>query len=112
MGRRLCFALDLVDDADLIAAYESAHAPGAVWPEVTAGIRASGVEAMEIWRVDTRLFMIAEVAADWPRALPDDLQAIDDRWQVAMDRFQIRIDAAADGEKWAPMTRIYALEEQ
>ena len=112
MERRLCFALDLVDDADLIAAYERAHAPGAVWPEVTAGIRASGVEAMEIWRVGTRLFMIAEVAADWPRALPDDLRAIDDRWQTAMDRFQRRLEGETSGEKWAPMTRIYSLAEQ
>jgi L-rhamnose mutarotase len=112
MGRRLCFALDLVDDAGLIAAYERAHAPGAVWAEVTEGIRASGVAAMEIWRVGTRLFMIAEVADDWPRPLPDRLRAVDDRWQATMDRFQRRLAEAAEGEKWAPMTRIYSLDAQ
>lgn len=47
MAQRICFALDLVDDAELIAAYEAAHAPGAVWPEVVEGIRAAGYEAME-----------------------------------------------------------------
>ncbi|MCU6454512.1 L-rhamnose mutarotase [Sphingomonas sp. A2-49] len=112
MGRRICFALDLVDDHDLIAAYERAHAPGAVWAEVIEGIRASGIETMEIWRVATRLFMIAEVADDWPRPIPDRLRVVDDRWQATMDRFQQRIANAADGGKWAPMTRIFALDAQ
>jgi L-rhamnose mutarotase len=111
MARRVCFALDLVDDAGLIAAYEAAHAPGQVWPEISAGIRAQGYEAMEIWRVGDRLFMVAEVAEDWPRPLDPEAQAIDARWQAAMDRFQKRLPFAA-GEKWAPMTRIFSLEEQ
>lgn len=70
MARRVCFALDLIADADLIADYERAHAAGAVWPDVTDAIRAKGFEAMEIWRTGDRLFMIAEVAEDWPRAIP------------------------------------------
>lgn len=112
MTRRLCFALDLVDDADLIAAYEAAHAPGAGRPEVAAGIRASGVVDMEIWRVADRLFMIAEVEADYPRPIAPELAAADAEWQRVMDRFQRRLPAAADGEKWVPMTRIFALAEQ
>ena len=40
MARRVCFALDLIADADLIADYERAHAAGAVWPDVTDAIRA------------------------------------------------------------------------
>ena len=32
MSRRLCFALDLVDDAAKIAEYERFHDPGGVWP--------------------------------------------------------------------------------
>jgi len=112
MGDRRCFALDLVEDADLIAAYEQAHAPGAVWPGVTAGLRAAGYRAMEIWRVGNRLFMIAEVTADWPLPLPEDLDAVDQRWQAMMDRFQKRLSVSPAGEKWAPMTRIYSLDEQ
>ncbi|WP_267348588.1 L-rhamnose mutarotase [Sphingomonas carotinifaciens] len=108
MAQRICFALDLVDDAELIAAYEAAHAPGAVWPEVVEGIRAAGYETMEIWRLGPRLFMVAEVSADWPRAIPDHLRATDDRWQAAMDRFQQRIAGSPD--KWAPMTRIFTLD--
>lgn len=112
MTRRVCFALDLVDDADLIAAYESAHAPGAVWPEVTRGIRAKGFLDMEIWRAADRLFMIADVADDWPRDLDVEARAIDARWEAAMDRFQRPLACAEDGEKWVPMHRIYALGDQ
>ena len=31
MSRRLCFALDLVNDAARIAEYETFHAPGQKW---------------------------------------------------------------------------------
>ncbi len=109
MPRRMCFALDLVDDAALIAAYEAAHAPGAARPAVTAAIRAKGFLAMEIWRTGDRLFMIAEVADDWPRAIPTALAAEDARWEADMDRFQKPINSAG-GAKWAEMTRIFTLD--
>jgi len=112
MSRRVCFALDLVDDADLIADYERAHAPGAVWPEVTRGIRDKGFTDMEIWRVADRLMMIAEVADDWPRGLDAKGKAVDARWEAAMDRFQRPLSCAGDGEKWVAMRRIYSLGEQ
>ena len=112
MARRLCFALDLVADAELIAEYEHAHAAGRAWPEVTAAIRAKGFLAMEIWRTGDRLFMIAEVADDWPRAIPAELAATDARWEAAMDRFQKPLPHAAPGEKWVAMERIYLLDEQ
>ncbi|WP_047866873.1 L-rhamnose mutarotase [Sphingomonas paucimobilis] len=112
MARRVCFALDLIADADLIADYERAHAAGAVWPDVTDAIRAKGFEAMEIWRTGDRLFMIAEVAEDWPRAIPSDLAATDARWEAAMDRFQKPLPHAAPGEKWVAMERIYSLDDQ
>ena len=110
MAQRVCFALDLVDDAALIADYERAHAAGAAWPEVTTAIRAKGFLSMEIWRTGDRLFMIAEVADDWPRAIPSDLAAIDAKWEAAKDRFQKPLDHAAPGEKWVRMDRIYALD--
>lgn len=112
MSRRLCFLLDLVDDAELIADYERAHAPGAVWPEVLAGIRAAGFETMEIWRAGDRMVMVADVAEDWPRAKPASLSDVEARWEAAMDRFQKRLPFAAAGEKWVPMTRLFALYEQ
>ncbi|MBD8736667.1 L-rhamnose mutarotase [Sphingomonas sp. CFBP 13706] len=109
-GRRVCSALDLIDDAGLIAAYEAAHAPGEVWPDVIRGIRASGVDQLEIWRTGDRLFMIAEVADDWPRAVTPELEAVDARWQQAMERFQRRLPSANEGEKWVAMRRIFRLD--
>lgn len=107
--RRIVSALDLVADAALIAEYEARHRPGAVWPEVIAHIRASGVEDMEIWRVDDRLVMIAAVADDYPRAAPVPPRI--DAWEALMWTFQRALPAAAPGEKWRPMTRIFALAE-
>ena len=110
MGRRLCFALDLADDAALIAEYEARHAPGAVWPQVLAHIRATGVETMEIWRSGARLVMIAEVADDHPRAVPEPPEIAE--WERLMWRFQRPLPHAAEGEKWVEMQRIFALDAQ
>jgi L-rhamnose mutarotase len=107
---RRCFALDLVDDAELIAEYERLHAVSGVWSGVSDHIRASGVEVMEIWRTGDRLFMIAEVAEDYPRDVP--VPAETNRWEELMWRFQRPLPHAAEGEKWVPMTRIYSLDEQ
>lgn len=112
MSRRLCFALDLVDDADLIAEYEAAHAAGAVWPDVVQGIRQAGYESMEIWRSGDRLMLIAEVADDFPRPIAPELAEIDAQWQQRMDRFQKRLPHGEPQEKWTPMTRIFSLDEQ
>ena len=78
MARR-CFALDLTSDPELIAEYERLHAPGAVWPAVIDHIRASGVEAMEIWRTGDRLLMIAEVADDYPRKVEVPVETVSQR---------------------------------
>jgi len=112
MSRRICYALDLVDDAKLIAEYEAAHAAGAVWPAVIVGIRQAGYESMEIWRTGDRLFMVADVANDWPRDVPPEISAIDAHWQDKMDRFQKRLPHGEPDEKWTTMTRIFSLDEQ
>lgn len=110
--RRLCFALDLEDDADLIAQYEAHHAAGAVWPGVVDLIEAQGVVSMEIWRADDRCFMIAEVVKDYPRPISEAAMAMDAAWQALMSRFQKPLPQSAPGEKWRPMARIFSLAEQ
>jgi L-rhamnose mutarotase len=110
MTERHCFALDLIDDAALIAEYEARHAPGAVWPVVLDHLAAQGVEAMEIWRTGDRMVMIAEVAEDYPRAVqvPPEIA----EWETLMWRFQRTLPHAAPGEKWVPMRRIFALGDK
>lgn len=107
---RHVFALDLIDDAALIAAYDARHAPGAVWAEVVRDIRDRGFRDMEIWRVADRLVMIAEVTDDFPRTGDPAMQDIVMRWEAEMDAYQRPI--VAGGAKWAAMTRIFALADQ
>ncbi len=104
---RQVFALDLVDDAVLIAAYEARHAAGAVPPDVIRDIRGRGYRDMEIWRVADRLVMIAEIDEAHP-ANPT-LQPAVAAWEREMDSYQRPIAA---GPKWAAMTRIFALGQQ
>lgn len=108
--RRFCYALDLIDDAALIAEYEARHAPGSAWPEVVAHIRAQGAEHMEIWRAADRLMMIVEATADYPKpiAAPPEI----DRWERLMWRFQRPLPFAPTGEKWVRMTQIFDLDAQ
>jgi len=107
MSRRLCFALDLIADPDLIAAYEAAHRPGSVWPEVLDNIRARGVVAMQIWRAFDRLMMVCEVADDFPRSSVED--AVTMRWEEAMAQFQRPLAEASPDEKWTAMQCIFDL---
>jgi len=59
MSRRFCFTLDLKDDPAPIAEYRKDHAK--IWPEVTQGLKDSGIEDLEIYLLGTRMFMIMEV---------------------------------------------------
>ena len=108
-NRRFCFALDLVDDAELIAQYERWHAPGAVWPEVIADIRARGIVGMEIWRMGTRMVMVVEADESFPRARPQPPRVAE--WEALMSKFQRQIPGTDPAEKWAPMTMIFSLND-
>ncbi len=110
MSRRLCFALDLVNDAAKIAEYERFHRPGGVWPGIVDDIHAQGIEGMEIWRSGDRMMMIATVADDYPRAR--DIPAQYDEWESLMWTFQKALPHASPGQKWVPMSCIFALAEQ
>lgn len=50
MTRQFALALDLVDDAKLIAEYEEWHRPGPTPPPIIRSILESGIENMEIYR--------------------------------------------------------------
>lgn len=110
MSRRICFALDLVDDAAKIAEYEQFHRPGGVWPQIVDDIHAQGIEGMEIWRSGDRMMMIATVADDYPRARTIPPQY--DEWEALMWTFQKALPHAAPGQKWVPMVQIFDLAQQ
>jgi L-rhamnose mutarotase len=112
---KLVYALDLKDDPELINRYKQWHAPGQVPVAVNESIRAAGIEALEIYLVGNRMFMmltpgpgfdpVAKAAAD---AASQDVQ----NWEAMMWEFQQALPFARPGEKWLPMERIYALAEQ
>jgi L-rhamnose mutarotase len=112
VSQRLCFALDLVNDAALVQDYCRMHEPGSVWPAVIEHIRARGVESMEIWQRGDRLFMIVEAADDYPRLDPSLAnRQQNERWEALMGRFQRVLADASAGEKWAPLRRIFRLSD-
>lgn len=108
--KRFVLGLDLVNDATLIAEYEAYHQ--AVWPEIVASIKESGIEAMEIYRFENRLFMIMEVRDDFSfqdKAQRDANNEVVQRWEALMWKYQQAIPGAKEGEKWVLMDRIFAL---
>ncbi|MDB5438386.1 MAG: L-rhamnose mutarotase [Caulobacteraceae bacterium] len=110
-----CLFLDLVDDAELIAAYRHWHRPGGIPEEVAAAIRAAGIEEMEIFQRDDRLVMIMRTAPGFDpaaKAAADAANPAVVAWERLMDRFQKPLPSARHGEKWLSATRIFALSEQ
>src|SRR5215213_8704079 len=57
--QRYCFALDLKHDPELAAEYETHHRK--VWPGILKSIKDAGIERLEIYRIEYRLFMVMEV---------------------------------------------------
>lgn len=113
--RRLCYALDLRDDPDAIAAYRVWHAPGGPPDAINASIRAAGILSLEIYLTGPRLFMIMEVGEGFSaeaKAAADAANPEVQAWETLMSTFQRVLPWAAPGEKWTACERIYALSEQ
>lgn len=111
MSQRYCLALDLKDDPELIAEYETHHR--AVWPEILASIRDSGIEQMEIYRTGNRLFMIMEVNDRFSfekKAAADAGNANVEEWEQLMLKYQQQLPGSKPGEKWVLMNKIFSLE--
>lgn len=112
--KRYCRTLDLRDDAALIAEYRRRHSQTEIWPEVMAGIREVGILEMEIYILDTRLFMIVETALDfdWDTAM-DRLSTLprQQEWEDYMSIFQLAAPGATSAQKWQPMERMFHLYE-
>ncbi len=110
--RRFCLALDLKDDPDLIREYERYHEPENAWPEITQSIREAGIEEMQIYRVENRLFMIMDVNDSFSASRKAESDATNPKvqeWENLMLRFQQPLASAGGGEKWLPMQEIFRL---
>ncbi len=109
--KRYCLALDLKEDAALIAEYEEHHRN--VWPEIKKSITGSGITAMEIYRSGNHLLMVMETDDNFTfqhKAAMDAANPKVQEWESLMWKFQQPLKNAAPGEKWVLMDKIFELK--
>ena len=108
--QRICLTLDLKDDPELIEKYIHMHKRENSWPEINLGIRESGIQLMDIYLVDNRMFMICEIDAGedfdtcWKEIANHPRQ---EEWAELMNNFI----QATPGHKleWIKMERVFSL---
>ena len=108
---RHCFALDLINDAELISAYKKHHEK--VWPEIINSIKDSGIVALDIYLVENRLFMIMEVPDNFSFEAKDHADAINTKvqeWETLMWKYQQALPTSKPNEKWRLMEHIFQLQ--
>ena len=111
--KRFCKTLKLEDDSKLIEEYKKVHAPGAVWPEITQGMKEVGIIDMEIYIQGTQLFMIMDTIPDFDHDKAMNELASKPRqteWEAFVSRFQKTSSEASADEKWQVMERIFKLD--
>ena len=114
MTERICLALDLIDDAALIAEYERWHSVGNTPPAVIQSIRDAGIANMEIFRAGERLFMIMNVDETYDagaKARADAANPAVVEWIARMGRLQRPIPAAGPDGTWIEMKRVFRLTD-
>lgn len=101
-------ALDLRNDAELIAAYEEHHKH--VWPEITEQMLKTGILQCEIFRVYNRMVMRLSTTDDFSfeqKAISDAGNPKVTEWETLMWQFQEAIPGTPPGTKWVLMQEIY-----
>ena len=111
--KRYCKTLTLKNDPELIENYKKVHAPGAVWPEITKGMREVGIIDMEIYIDGTRLFMIMDTVQDFDhdKAMAElAKKPRQSEWESFVSKFQITSSDATADDKWKLIERLYKME--
>jgi L-rhamnose mutarotase len=110
--KRFCFALDLVDEPQLIAEYERWHQSENGWPEIRKSIIDAGITDMEIYRTGNRLTLIMDTLDTYRAEKKAEMDANNPKvqeWEQLMWKFQQPLSWAKNGEKWVEMSRIFKL---
>ena len=109
--KRHVLTLDLREGEGVAEAYVAHH--DAIWPEVARSLRAVGVEALEIYRLERRLVMVLETADDFDLQADFARHAASDprcgEWEALMRTFQQAPPGARPGVLWAPMEPVFRL---
>lgn len=108
--QKFCLALDLKDEAQLMAEYKAYHQE--VWPEIIKSIKDSGITVLEIYNVGNRMFMIIEADETFSfekKSAADANNPKVQEWEDLMWKFQQELPCAKPGEKWILMEKIFEL---
>ena len=108
--KKYAFALDLIDDSELISEYEKYHKN--VWPKIIESIKSSGIDRLDIYRVSNRLFMMMEVNETFSferKTEMDKNNPTVQEWESLMWKYQKALPLAKPGEKWMLMDKIFEL---
>jgi L-rhamnose mutarotase len=109
---RYCLTLNLRKDPALIRQYEVHHQH--VWPEIIRSIKEAGILNMEIYRHDTRLFMVIEVNEEFSFEKKKQADMNNEKvqqWEDLMWQYQAVVEGASKGEKWVLMKKIFDLSD-
>ncbi|MBL7848822.1 MAG: L-rhamnose mutarotase [Cyclobacteriaceae bacterium] len=110
MPKKFALALDLKDDANLIAEYERYHRQ--IPEPIHESLTRAGILSMEIYRWQNRLFMIMVTtdtfSLDEKMAKDKDNPDVQ-AWEKLMWRFQQPLPGTKPGEKWQLMSCIFEL---
>ena len=112
--KRYCKTLELKNDPELIENYKKVHAPGAVWPEITRGMKEVGILDMEIYIYANRLFMIMDTVPEFDHNKAMAVLAEKPRqkeWEAWVSQFQDTSEEATADEKWQLMERIFEMDQ-
>ncbi len=105
--QRVAFLLRLQPGTE--AAYEKAHT--AVWPEMLALLKRSGVSEYSIFRRDQLLFLTMHVEKTfddvWARIEAD---PVNTRWQRAMSAYFAPPDPLRPGERFPMLHELFYME--
>ena len=107
---RYCLALDLKNDPGLIREYEEYHKH--VWPEILKSIKDAGIEKLEIYRVENRLFMVLEANDSFSFEKKKSMDESNPKvieWEDLMWKYQQALPSAKPGQKWILAEKIFQL---
>lgn len=109
---RYSLTLDLKNDPELILQYEAHHKK--VWPEIIRSMKDAGIENMQIYRHETRLFMIMEVNDNFSFEKKNQADLENEKvqeWEALMWKYQQPLAGSMEGEKWKLMDKIFELND-
>jgi len=112
--KRYCKTLNLQNDPGLIIDYKKTHEAGAVWPEITQGMKDVGIIDMEIYIYGNMLFMIMDTIADFNH--DKSMAELGNKprqaeWEAYVSKFQETSPDSSAKEKWPLLERIYEMDQ-